>query len=199
MGWYFEGWRTRSELIEELTRNSRYRQRNGPTIISTCLAHCCRGGAFSAVLWSVWQETLKRQGCLVEPVRRWIRCDLMSYGSASGWGVKSLGEISEPLHYSCPLAYLKMVPVVKKRWRARVREYHRMVRAKRDMHTGASVSVSQRMGQPPIWPVGRQNSRLLLAVAGARSRKPTNAEGQRHADSHQGPRRTKTRPFAPCL
>lgn len=165
MGWYFEGWRTRSELIEELTRNSRYRQRNGPTIISTCLAHCYRGGAFSGVLWSVWEQTT--QGSAVssaEPATRWIRCDLLSHGGIWGWGVKTLGEVSGPFYYSCPLGYLTMVPVVDEGWRAGVRAYHRLLKAKRKSHAAGSFSVSRRMRQPPIWPTGAQCRRLKHPV-----------------------------------
>ena len=160
MGWYFDGWRTRSELIEELTRNGRYRNRNGPTIISTCLAHCYRGGGFSGILWSVWQSTLEREGVPIQPTRRWIRCDLLSHGGAWGWGVKSLDEPSGPFFYSCPLGYLRMVPVANREWRAGVRTYHRMLKAKRKTHAGASLSVSRRMRQPLIWPTGAQCRRL---------------------------------------
>ena len=156
MGWYFEGWRTRSELIEELTRNSRYRQRNGPTILSTCLAHCYRGGVFSGILWSVREQTLQGGAALAEPAKRWIRCDLLSHGGVWGWGVKSFDEPSGPFYYSCPLGYLRMVPVANREWRAGVRTYHRMLKAKRKTRAGISFSVSRRMRQPLIWPTGAQ-------------------------------------------
>jgi len=171
MGWYFDGWRTRSGLIEELTRGGRYPRRGRPTVISRCLAHCYRGGAFSGVLWSVWEQTVEGDAAEAEKSARSIRCDLLSYGSASGWGVKTLGEVSGPFYYSCPLGYLRMVPVVDEGWRAGVRAYHRLLKTKRKMHAGSSFSISRRMQQPPIWPAGAQcRRRRYPAILDARQR-----------------------------
>lgn len=164
MGWFFEGWHTRKCLIDNLTRNRRYRRSAGSVARLTCLASCYRGGMFSGILWSVWQRTVEELGVSIEPVMRWIRCDLLSYQAGWGWGVKSFGESDWPFYYSCPLGYLRMVPVANAGWRARVREYHRRLKAKRAAPAEALLSVSRCMKQPTIAPAGRRGHRQLLRV-----------------------------------
>jgi len=170
MGWYSENWRTRRDLIEQLTRSRKHTTRYGPVTTSTCLAHCYRGGAFSCVLWSVWQRTFEKHGVAVKPVKRLIRCDLLRYRAPFGWSVKMLEEATEPFSYSCPMGYLKMVPVANKKWRAGVRTYHKMLKAKKAAHAGASLSISRCMRQPVIWPAGRKSCKPLLPTQHAQLR-----------------------------
>ncbi|PQV44117.1 hypothetical protein [Paraburkholderia sp. BL21I4N1] len=111
MGWLFGHGQTRSQLIERLTRDEEH---NGTT------RHCLRHYASGNVLWTVWE--IHRP---TDPPFRYIGCDLMAYDrSCAGWGYKDLCEEMEPLYYSCPLAYLDMVPPASAAWREQVRTWH---------------------------------------------------------------------------
>lgn len=150
MGWFFENWRTRKGMVKKLTHGRRRTTPGGLVVRSMYLAQCCRGCIFSGVLWSVWEQTIKKNSVHVKPVKRWIRCDCLHYWTVCGWGVKYLAESMEPFVYSCPLSYLRMAPVVNERWRKRVREYHRRVKAKRAGLPGYSISISRCMRQRAI-------------------------------------------------
>lgn len=135
MGWLFKPGSTRRELVEERTQDWQ-RASNQMLVKSTCLAHCFRGGRFSGVLWSVWEQTFTEGGQEVDPKRRWIQCDLLQFSKSSdGWGYKDMEESMHPYFYSCPLGYLKMVPIEQFRgnedWRNGVRSYHQRLRQKR--------------------------------------------------------------------
>ncbi|WP_126227732.1 DUF6927 domain-containing protein [Burkholderia ambifaria] len=111
MGWLFGHGQTHSQLNERLTR---YEEHDGTT--RRCLRHCTSGN----VLWTVWDIT--RSG---EAPVRYIGCDLLAWDKGSaGWGYKDMCEETEPLYYSCPLAYLDMVPPASHEWRERVRAWH---------------------------------------------------------------------------
>ncbi|MDR5804927.1 hypothetical protein [Caballeronia sp. LZ001] len=111
MGWLFGHGQTRSQLIGHLTRDE---ENNGTT--RHCLRHCSSGN----VLWTVWE--IRRPN---EAPFRYIGCDLMAYDkSCAGWGYKDLCEEMEPLYYSCPLAYLDMVPPAAPAWSDQVRAWH---------------------------------------------------------------------------
>lgn len=146
MGWFFEGWRTRKQLIRWLVRPYRHVTPSGHVIRHACLANCYRGCMFSGVLWSVWKKTVEKKGN-VRTVRRWIMCHLLQYRTNSGWGVKYLDEKDGPCEYSCPLSYLKMAPTVDAEWRNLVREYHRRLKAKRAGLPGSSISISRHIRQ----------------------------------------------------
>lgn len=60
MGWLFKNGYTRKDLIEERTR-SWERTTDMMTVTTKCLAYCYSGGAFSGVVWSVWQRTFERR------------------------------------------------------------------------------------------------------------------------------------------
>ncbi len=70
---------------------------------------------------------------------RYIGCDLLRCERGYGWGYKDLCESVHPYYYSCPLAYLEMVPVACETWRERVREYH--ARQKRRLRVGATYTL----------------------------------------------------------
>lgn len=135
MGWLFQPGSTRREFIKERTQGWQ-RASNQMLVKSSCLAHCFRGGRFSGVLWSVWEQTLNGDGQEVEPKRRWIQCDLLQYSKSNeGWGYKDMEESMHPYFYSCPLGYLNMVPVEQfggsEEWRDGVRSYHQRAKEKR--------------------------------------------------------------------
>lgn len=111
MGWLFGHEQSRSQLIGRLTRDEEH-----DGVIRRCLRHCTSGN----VLWSVWE--IQRPG---DAPFRYIGCDLMAYDrNCRGWGYKDLCESMEPFYYSCPLAYLDMVPPAAPAWREQVRAYH---------------------------------------------------------------------------
>lgn len=85
MGWLFTSGSTRRGLIAERIEGWERTNDDGTIITSTCLAHCYRGGAFSGVLWSVWERTFVRHGEQAEPTQRWIQCDLLRY-ERDAWG-----------------------------------------------------------------------------------------------------------------
>lgn len=111
MGWLFGHGQTRAQLIARLTRDEEH---DGST--RHCLRHCLSGN----ILWTVWE--IRRAG--VAPFR-YIGCDLLAWDKGcSGWGYKDLCEEMQPFYYSCPLAYLDMVPPAAPAWREQVRAWH---------------------------------------------------------------------------
>lgn len=133
MGWLFPYGASRRSLIVERTQGW---ERTSESMVtkSVCLAHCYRGGVFSGVLWSVWERTFTKEGEQVAPTQRWIQCALLR-SSPDGWGFKDMEESMHPYFYSCPLGYLKLVPMDQfgghKQWREGVRAYHERQQQKR--------------------------------------------------------------------
>ena len=62
-------------------------------------------------LWTVWEVSS------IKGVERYIGCDLMAYDMG---GYKAMSESVHPRYYSCPLAFLDMVPVASQAWRDKV-------------------------------------------------------------------------------
>lgn len=121
MGWLFTG-QTREQLIRDLNRT----EENDRRVMSFIQNHYDER---ESVLWHVIRVTAKKpiyfRG---EKLRTGecgflITCDLLEQGE-KGWGYKCLTELDEPCFYSCPLEYLKKVPVASDAWRKKVREYH---------------------------------------------------------------------------
>lgn len=134
MGWLFRQDITRKELIADITKS--WERQSGETLVRTeCLAHCFRGGAFSGVLWAVWERRFLKNGEETEPQQRWITCDLLEYRRDAGWGNKSMDESMHPFYYSCPQKYLDMVPIDiyggNSEWRAEVNNHRERQREKR--------------------------------------------------------------------
>jgi hypothetical protein len=127
MGWLFKQGCSRKDLIHERTENWE-RTSNEMLVKTVCLAHCYRGGTFSGVLWGVWERTFTKDGLTIQPEERWITCDLLRYRKDFGWGYKDLEESMHPYFYSCPLGYLKQVPMDQygghAEWREGVQRYH---------------------------------------------------------------------------
>jgi hypothetical protein len=133
MGWLFPYGASRKSLIAERTEGWE-RASESMVTKSVCLAHCYRGGVFSGVLWSVWERTFTKDNESVAPAQRWIQCDLLR-SSPDGWGYKDMEESMHPYFYSCPLGYLKLVPMEQfgghEQWRDGVRAYHQRQQEKR--------------------------------------------------------------------
>ncbi len=129
MGWSFTMDATRADIIGE-----RIEAWSSETHAGRTLRHCTKGN----VLWTVWEFTDKRAGTTELD----IGCDLLQGYPGYGWGYKNMGESMHPYYYSCPLAYLEMVPVACDKWREGVYEYH--ARQKRRLQVGATYTLISR-------------------------------------------------------
>lgn len=148
MGWLFRHGATRKSLIAERVENWERTTDSGVLVTTTCLAHCYRGGVFSGVLWSVWERTFSTAGAETEPRQRWIQCDLLQHQRNYGWGYKDMEESMHPYFYSCPLGYLKLVPIEQfgghEAWREGVRQYHARLAEKRQARRAARPADTRR-------------------------------------------------------
>lgn len=77
----------------------------------------------SSVLWTV-QEVTRHYPGQAPKSERFIGCYLLSKHRDGDWGYKPMDESVHPYYFSCPLAYLGMVPEQNKEWREKVREWH---------------------------------------------------------------------------
>ena len=153
MGWLFTRQQTRAQLIEELTRDQ---ESNGVT------RKCLKQSTASNVLWTVWEITGPG-----EKVDRYIGCDLMACQRGYGWGYKDMCESMGPCYYSCPLAYLDMVPVANADWREQVRAYH--AARNRKVNVG-DLLVFEGLSIPEATVVEKRGRRLIGEYAGCRYR-----------------------------
>lgn len=125
MGWYYGINQSRADVIAELTPASVARD-NGNGTFKTL-----RKYTSGNTLWTVHEHDTA-DGRAV----RWIGCYLLGKSGGS-WGYKPMEESMHPYYYSCPLAFLDMVPELTIRdgascaaegtcqaWRANVRKYH---------------------------------------------------------------------------
>lgn len=137
MGWIYTRGSSRQQVIAERTRSSSAAGPEGTTVTTTCLAHCYRGAVYSGVLWAVWERTYTRNGEEVKPKERWIACDSLHHKKFFGWGYRALREGQQPFQYSCPLAYLDMVPLDVyggcKGWRDSVRRYYTRLKERQQL------------------------------------------------------------------
>jgi len=125
MGWTF-GHSTKKSLIAHLTREQTSRTGDRRW---DCVRHCYRGNAYKGVLWAVQTVTDTTTNDILTS---FIGCYLLEYDRSQGpgyvWGYKDMEESSGPCYYSCPLAYLEMVPDPQTEhstpWREKVRAYH---------------------------------------------------------------------------
>lgn len=139
MGWYYPNGVNRKELIAQRTEGWECESEK-MLVTSRCLRHCYRGNVFSGVLWSIWKQTFTKDGEEVQQAQRWIQCDLLRCDQGS-WGYKPMDESMGPFYYSCPLSYLKAVPLDQyggnAEWREQVNEHHRRRSEKRAKRTTA--------------------------------------------------------------
>ena len=129
MGWLFTEGQSRREVI-----HARLHRRWCEGYSGRCLAHALRGN----ILWSVWE--LAKPDCSSEC---FIACDVLASKRDYGWGYKDMEESVGPCYYSCPLAYLEMVPAANEGWRSRVREYRERHKTRKkaisDLRIGETV------------------------------------------------------------
>lgn len=142
MGWLFPYGASRKSLIAERVSNWERTTDTGVRITTTCITHCYRGGVFSGILWSVWERTFTQNDAEHRPKQRWIQCDLLKC-NAGEWGYKDMEESMHPYFYSCPLGYMKLVPIEQfgghDKWREGVRQYHAQLAEKRSARRAAKV------------------------------------------------------------
>jgi hypothetical protein len=155
MGWLFTQDQTRKELIQRRTRSA-----DSGGVIHQCLRHAAVGN----VLWTVWEATGPG-----EQIRRYIGCDLLACERGYGWGYKDMCESMGPCYYSCPLAYLDMVPVANPDWREQVRAWH--AARNRKVAVG-DVLVFAGLSIPEARVIEKHGRRLIGEYAGSRYRLP---------------------------
>ena len=155
MGWLFTQYQTRRELIQRRTRSEEF-----DGVIRNCLRHAAVGN----VLWTVWEITGPG-----EQVRRYIGCDLLARERGYGWGYKDMSESTGPCYYTCPPAYLGLVPMANPEWREQVRAWH--AARNRKVAVG-DVLVFQGLSIPEARVIEKHGRRLIGEYAGCRYRLP---------------------------
>ena len=148
MGWLFKSEMTqKNQLVQELVKSSdsrRYRGSNNDDsryYLTKCISYSLRGN----ILWSVMERTTFNSANDSEiETKRFICCDILSYSKEHRcWGYKDLQESMGPAYYSCPLSYLKKVPVADGEyavaWREGVENYHARKKSIRKIEVGNKV------------------------------------------------------------
>ncbi len=98
MGWTFTSGAVRADIIAD-----RIESWSNDTHAGQTIRHCLKGN----VLWTVRAIIDKA----TRRIERYIGCDLLQRQRGFGWGYKDPCESMHPYYYTCPLAYLDMVPV----------------------------------------------------------------------------------------
>jgi hypothetical protein len=109
MGWYMTDQQDLKKFVAELIKPQR-----GYSYCYKTIAHSLVGN----VLFSVWEFETETG------VSRIIRVSLLRKKRGGGWGHKPMSEDMGPFYYTCPLKFLKTVPVANKSWREGVVAYH---------------------------------------------------------------------------
>lgn len=115
MGWLFQDYASRKDVIDELTQGWENDWQNGGKATSTCLAKCYRGSSFAGTLYAVFERRFyKADGTENTSMRdRFIFVALMRYSNyqnSRSWGYKDMEESMGPNVNGCPQKYFKMVP-----------------------------------------------------------------------------------------
>jgi len=102
---YYGNYQSKSDIVKELADPD-----NGSVLVK----HCYRGN----IIWTIERVRCNR--------KLFIGC----YKVEGGRGTepmmyKPMDESMHPYYYSCPLGYLKEVPVANKQWRDNVVAYHK--------------------------------------------------------------------------
>jgi len=128
---------TRKELI---TKRCKTWKQKSPAFVDRCIRHCCKGD----VLWQVRERVFG--GSRQNGVERWIACDPLKPQRGYVWrGHKDFGETNWSRYYSCPLAYLDMVPdLASEAWRKKVKAYHKCRKRKLEVGVRASTAAAHR-------------------------------------------------------
>lgn len=125
----------------------------------TCLRHCLVGN----VLWTVVQH-VNAEG----QTNLYLNCILLAR-SGGDWGYKDMGESSHPYYYSCPLAYLDLVPVANEEWRAKVKAYHEAKKSALDIKTlniGDVLIFAKTLSVPQVRVVEKEGTSLIGEYGG---------------------------------
>jgi len=122
MGWLY-GWKSREEIVAHLL--------NEPRSYTTLASRRTSEGGES-VLWAVHEVAAGQE----KPGTKFLVCYLIGYDRRDGtYGYKDMGEECGPCYYSCPLAFLDMVPVPEGEyaagWREKVRQSHAQIAARK--------------------------------------------------------------------
>jgi hypothetical protein len=166
MGWSFNNSRHgasgKAALINELTKNEENKETGLRwTIVNHRLGAKIRD---RQPLWSVWDFTKYGQ-----PVTRYIRCDLLSYGEQDGWGYKHMDESFEPDFYDCPESFLAITPVKNQAWRDEVVKHHaerqRCIKAVKSLNEGDQLTFRDLLIDTAIF-VGKFKRSLVINVKG---------------------------------
>jgi hypothetical protein len=133
MGWLYPSGYTLKQLIAERSQDWETTLQDGTHVSTERKARCFKGNpAYAGVLWIVWEKRITPLNGTVK-TSRFISCDLLRCTSGE-WGYKHLNESDGPLHYHCPLGYLREVPEVQnEEWRDAVRKYHADVAKRRKL------------------------------------------------------------------
>jgi len=110
MGWLTLSGTTKQQIIQHVIQFEENAQCRWETI-----RYAVRGN----IVWVVVQYLDK----LNQIPDRFIVCYLLR-ADGDGWGYKSIHEDSGPCYYSCPVSFLKLVPITCKIWRDEVYRYH---------------------------------------------------------------------------
>ncbi len=162
MGWSVTYEKSRAELIVELTKTET--QSDGSRW--ECLRHTTVGN----VLWTVWEVTPAppEPPRAYRPPYRFIGCHLLAPGGKGwGWGYKGMDESMGPAYYTCPLAYLDMVPVADPGWRDQVRACHAARNRKVDV---GDVLILEGMAIPEVRITEKHGRRIVGEYQGTRYR-----------------------------
>jgi len=146
MGWYYGIDNSKKDVIREVTADTVFEKGTSRT-----LRKCVKGN----VLWSVREVNLKDGN-----VQKFIECNLLDK-SDGNWGYKPMDESMGPYYYTCPLAYLEMVPAANEKWREEVRKHHARISSGKDALRSLAI------GDDVVLRQGHTPNRLTLA-----SRKP---------------------------
>jgi len=141
MGWsYRVDPQTKASLIQDRVKDKQFI--GASKGIGRCLEYKCVGG----VLWTVWSISDESTGMVKDT---FIGCDLLQrFGR--GWGYKDMAESMHPFAYSCPLHFLKMVPVACQEWRNEVIQWHQEQEERKERL--AALQVGQRIELPKCRP-----------------------------------------------
>ncbi|MBK6744569.1 MAG: hypothetical protein IPG66_17045 [Hydrogenophilales bacterium] len=164
MGWSVTYDKSLAGLIEELTKTETQSDGSG----WECLRHATVGN----VLWTVWEVTPATPvpPKAYRPPYRFIGCHLLAPGGKGfGWGYKGMDESVGPVYYTCPLAYLDLVPVASAAWREQVRAWH--AARNRKVEVG-DVLILEGFAIPQLKIVEKQGRRLTGEYQGQLYRVP---------------------------
>ncbi len=125
MGWLYSCGASKKDVIQDVIKKQSWvSSHTGYTNVVDTLKYVVRGN----VVWTV-KQCSQDTGDIVYTKNPFIVCYLLGKQKDYGWGYKDIEESMGPFYYSCPLSFLKDVPVTNQGWRDNVVKYreHRSV------------------------------------------------------------------------